>query len=454
VIASRRLVSWWRGRLAEAWSRPELRWLLAIALLSLVLRTVWVLYAARPPQQLHDQLFYLYYGQRIALGLGYTTKVGEPTAYYPIGYPATLAALFALLIHTPLPDNFIRTAAFFQVVIGSATAVLAYLVARRLFDATVGLLAALWIAVFPNLIYHTGTFLSETLFNFVVFAALTVLFWSGWRRGAVAPWRLLVFGGLLGFSALVRPISLLFLPLLPAVWLWGGAGWRRALTQTALVFAVTAAVIAPWTIRNIVVMKSPILVSANLGDDLCIGHHPNATGHFELPDYCFAGYQGLKGPEFEVRRNDETTRKAIRFAVHNPGAELRLLSRKAYLIWEHDHDGILAVESYGYDPFISATLRTALDRTADIFFFVTISLGGLGLLGFLLGPRDPRRVLALLLLLTLAGVPLIFFGGARFHMPAMPLLSIAAAWAVVAAGRTARRLTTQAVIAPAGQPGP
>ena len=60
------------------------------------------------------------------------------------------------------------------------------------------------------------------------------------------------------------------------------------------------------------------LISTNLGDDLCMGHHPGATGHFELPDFCFAGYDTYERPEFEVRRNDENTRKAVKFALHNP----------------------------------------------------------------------------------------------------------------------------------------
>jgi 4-amino-4-deoxy-L-arabinose transferase-like glycosyltransferase len=436
-------LGWWRARAAAWWSTPEARWLTAIALLALALRVVWVLYAARQPQQLHDPLFYALYGERIARGYGYTTISDEPTAYYPIGYPAMLAALFAVVLHTPIPDNLIKTAAFFQVFLGVATVVLVYHVARRLFGATVGLLAALWIAVFPNLIYHTAAILSETLFNFLVLAALAVLFWSGWPRGRLERWQLIAFGALIGLSALVRPISLLFLPLLPAVWLWAGAGWRRASAQTGLVLVTAVAVIAPWSIRNFIVMDAPVIISANLGDDLCMGHYPGATGTFGLPDYCFAGYDNLKRPEYEVRRNNDNIRKAIRFAIHHPRTELKLLSRKAYWLWNHDHDGISAVESYGDDPFINPHLRTALYRIADIFFFTTISLGGLGLAGFVLPPRDPRRVFALLALLTLAGVPLVFFTDARFHVPAMPLLSIAAAWAVVAAARNASRLAAQ-----------
>jgi hypothetical protein len=119
------------------------------------------------------------------------------------------------------------------------------------------------------------------------------------------------------------------------------------------------------------------------------------------------------------------------------------LPHKAKYTWEHDHDGIWAVESYGVDPFLNRDLRTALYRVADIFFFTTISLGGIGLLGFVVPPRDPRRIFALLALLAFAGVPLAFFGDARFHVPAMPLVSMAAAWTVVTAATRAPRLVTR-----------
>ena len=114
------------------------------------------------------------------------------------------------------------------------------------------------------------------------------------------------------------------------------------------------------------------------------------------------------------------------------------MSRKAYHLWKHDHDGLRAVESYGENPFINDRLRTALERIADVFFFVTISLGGIGLAGLVLRPVDPRRLYFLLALLALAGIPLVFFGDARFHVPVMPLLVVPAAWVVVQSVRLLR----------------
>lgn len=424
----------WSKQLRQGWSQPHVRWLAAIMVLAAALRIVWVLYAARLPLGLNDPVFYLGYGNEISNGGGYQTLDGVATAYRPIGYPAALAGVFALVKYTPLPDNLgnlVLAGAFFNVVLGTATVGLVYHVGRRLFSSAVGLLAALWLALFPSIIFHTALLLTETLFNFLVMAAILVLVGASWRHTRLSWVRLAIFAVLVGLATLVRPISLLFLPILPIVWLASGFGWRRSFAYAGLVFVVVAAVLTPWAIRNFIVMDAPIIISTNLGDNLCIGNHPGAPGHFNLAASCFPPSQYLVGTQREVQRNSDNIRNAVTFALTNPGAELKLLSRKAWFLWEDDHDALASAESYGVDEFIDRDLRTALERTADIFYFITISVGGLGLVGLILPPRDGRRLFFLLALLAFAGAPLVWFGHTRFHVPVMPFLVVAAAWAVI-----------------------
>lgn len=431
-----------RSLVQDIWSKPELRWLAVILVLATVLRVIWVLYVAREPQGAHDPIFYLAYGDALSEGRRYALPgtppenpviLGGPTAYYPIGYSAALAAVFALVKYTPIPENLVLANGFFQVFLGVATIALVYEVARRLFSIPVALVASLWLALFPNLIYHTANFLTETLFNFLVMAAILVLVGVSWHQKRLGWARLTIFAILIGLAALVRPISLLFLPILPVVWLAFGFGWRRSLAYAAVVFGVAAAVLTPWAIRNVVVMDAPVVISTNFGDNLCIGHHEGAFGGFDVPETCFqlAEYAGLERPDFEVQRNSDNTRKALTFARNNIVEELKLLSRKAYYTWWRDHDGLFAAESYGDDLFFSPNVRRGLGRLADIYFYITISIGGLGLVGLILSPRDGRRIFFLLALLAFAGVPLVFFGDSRFHVPVMPFLVVAAAWAAV-----------------------
>jgi hypothetical protein len=429
-IASPESWAWWTARLRAAWAQPELRWLALICVVATVFRIWWVLYAARAPQGLHDPLLYDLLARQIASGNGYHYPDG-PTAFYPVGFPALLGGLYFAIEQSFIPDNHVLATAYLQVFLSVATVALTYGVASRLFNATVGLVAAAWLALFPNLIYHMTTYLTETLFLFLVMLAIFLLFGESWRERKIEPWRVIAFGVVLGLSALVRPISVLLIPALLVALFAGGFGWRRAFAYAGASFALMVAVIAPWTLRNIVVMDSPIIISANVGDDLCIGHHRGAPGHFAVPNSCFAGYDDLQRPEFEVERNNDNLRRAIRFALDEPLAELRLLSRKAYYMWEHDHDGIIAAESYGEDGFIDPDARRFLTRTADIYFYATISIGALGLLGLVLRFFDARRFFFLLGLLAFAGVPLVFFGDTRFHVPVMPFLAVTAAWLVV-----------------------
>jgi len=440
-------------RPAAVSSRSHRRWLCAVLILAALLRLAWLLFAARPPQGLHDPSLYVISAIEIAIGNGYSAPDGSPTAYFPVGYPALLGAVFHLVGRfgpSPLPtaeqmaaaargaptDQFApllwdlaAAGAALNLLLGVATVALVYRVGTQLFDRDAGLIAALWVAVFPSLIFHTALLLSETLFCCLVMIVLTLLFSVPWRGPEIRPARLMASGAVLGLAALVRPLSLLILPFLFLVRLQAGSGFRGALRSAALGCAGTLVVMIPWTVRNALVMPEPLLISSNTGDNLCIGHHPGAPGSYTETPYCLADepYAGIPRVEVEVRRNRDNIRKAIRFAAVNPQAELILLGRKAFHLLEHDHDALTVAESWGLDPFIAPWLRRTLERAADGFFFVTLGVALIGMLWIARQPCDPRRLMLLYAFLALILAPLAFFGDPRFHVPALPLLAIAAA---------------------------
>ena len=77
-----------------------------------------------------------------------------------------------------------------------------------------GILAAFGLALYPNLVFHTGALLSETLYNFLFLAFLAVLLARPWPDGLTAR-RVAGAAVLFGLAVLVRPISLAVLPVLP-----------------------------------------------------------------------------------------------------------------------------------------------------------------------------------------------------------------------------------------------
>ena len=93
---------------------------------------------------------------------------------------------------------------------------------------------------------------------------------------------------------------------------------------------------------------------------------------------------------------------------------------------ENDHDGLLASESYGANPFIPSVWRRILEIVANAYFFVALALGLLAVPTFL-GRRRPWRLFFLLAGAALAVQPLIFFGDPRFHVPVLPFVAVLAA---------------------------
>jgi 4-amino-4-deoxy-L-arabinose transferase-like glycosyltransferase len=411
---------------APACTHRERRWLLVIVLTATALRLAWVLYAAREPRGFHDPTLYGVFAARIADGHGYTFANGEATTYYPVGYVGALGAVVRLVGLTPIPENISMTAAVFNLVLGVGTVVLTFEVGRRLFDNRTGLIAAAVVALWPNLIFHTAVILTETLFIFLVMAAVLVLVALpastkriGWRRPAV-------FGVILALSALVRPISLMLLPVLLLVLIVAGTGWRLAIGYVGIATLAVVLVLTPWTIRNVRETDSFVVISTNLGDNLCMSRHAGATGAFQSGSACIVRAKGLKRPEYEVEVNNTNIRRAVQFVRSHPLSEAKLVFLRGYHTVENDHDGLLASESYGANPFIPSVGRRFLEIVANAYFFVAVVLGLLAVPAFL-GRHRPWRLFFLLAAAALAVQPLIFFGDPRFHVPVLPFVAVLAA---------------------------
>jgi hypothetical protein len=218
-------------------------------------------------------------------------------------------------------------------------------------------------------------------------------------------------------------------------WFVAGAGWRRTAAQLAWVLLAVALVLTPWTVRNIVRMHAPIVLSSNLGDTFCISRHHGATGEFE---YCKSDVRKVvrldrvAARDYEVKQANANLKQAVRFVIHHPGEEFTLVFKRAYYAYDHDRDGLTGVESNGADRFLGARLRRTLGIVADVWFFGTLALGIIGLPAFFRDSRtSPRRLFFVLCLLTFAAVPLGLYGLQRFHVPVLPLLCVSAAVPIV-----------------------
>ena len=426
-----------RRVLDSVWGSWPRRVLVLAVVVGFGLRLGWIIYAARPPKGLHDPYFYLDYSRRAVRGGGfYRLADGEPTAYYPIGYPVVLTVAFWFMQHSPFPNHWIAAAAGVNLVFSTASIALAGVLGRRLVGPWVGAVTAVIVALFPSLIFHSATILTETTFNFFFLLALVVVCWRPWSERTPSWGRMLAFGLLLAASIEIRPIALLVLPmLLIALWKVGGA--KVALARFGIVLATVVVVMVPWTVRNEIVMHAFLPIGTTTGDNLCIGNHPGAHGNFAFPPWCFGHDLHVKRPEFETERNTRLTHQALQWAENHPMRELQLIVDRTRWEFASDHDGLSAAQSYGDDPFIPPATATTLGQMADRYFFVVLALAIVGV-PMLLRGGDRRRLLLFLSIVAVVISVWPFFGDPRFHVPINVLMPIPAAMVLVAALRWLR----------------
>jgi len=155
------------------------RVLLVIVAFALAVRVAYVLVAA--PGGVHGPDSVLY--DRIALRLldegRYVAEDhlgGMSQASRPVLFPFVLAGVYAIFGHS------IIAAQIFQSVLGALTCGLTYSLGREAFDRRAGIAAGAGAAIFPQLIYYTGSITTETLHIFLLTASVWLLFAAAKRE--------------------------------------------------------------------------------------------------------------------------------------------------------------------------------------------------------------------------------------------------------------------------------
>jgi 4-amino-4-deoxy-L-arabinose transferase-like glycosyltransferase len=158
--------------------------------------------------------------------------------------------------------------------VGALTIWLIAAVASRSAGPRAGAAAAIVAAIYPPLAFISAYVLSESLYCAIAVGAALVL------QRAVDGAQLrhaVLFGVLAGIGALVRPAMLFFVPL-ALLWLLR----RRHAMAAAVAALACAAVLAPWTIRNLRAYDRFVLIASEGGVTFWTGNHPLARGEGDL----------------------------------------------------------------------------------------------------------------------------------------------------------------------------
>jgi 4-amino-4-deoxy-L-arabinose transferase-like glycosyltransferase len=231
-------------------------------------------------QLMGDAPEYDFEGSLIAHGHFFWTRapygILHASAWKAPGYPAWVGFWYTLLGHHPLAVRLV------QVPLGAVTIVLSWLLARRLFGARVGIAAACVVAVYPFAFQFEELLYPESLATPLTVALLLLIF-----TRAASVRRAALLGVLIGVATLVRP-NTPFIGLAALVCWAIAVGWRRGLLLTATAAVAAACVIAPWSVRNAVVLHGFVPVS--LQDEALYGTFNAQAANDPLYPYAWRAY--------------------------------------------------------------------------------------------------------------------------------------------------------------------
>jgi hypothetical protein len=308
---------WWSGR----W--PARIAALAILLLALGLR-VWEVERTAPYRPINDGNSYIVLAAQVAHHGDYLTSNAPrsgaggsigPTAYFPPGYPYFLAAVDLITGNTSGGSQAVHAARLATAALGTVSVGVIGLLALEAFGAGVAFVAMLIAALYPPLIELAGTPYSENLLVPLELAAV----WAGLRaQRAANPFALLALAGAFaGLATLTHQNGAVILLPLIACAVHGARRWASARTRVGgrsapppmggrgrarsgrslvvrrpaaavlagplVLLASAALTIAPWTIRNAIVLHRFIPVSDENGITLAGTYNPSSAADRQIP---------------------------------------------------------------------------------------------------------------------------------------------------------------------------
>lgn len=401
--------------------------LFATLCLAAGLRTAWLMLVHPNPNdgRFDDTVWYWNTARFIAAGDGFRDPYrGSPTLAWPPGYSAFLGAIFKAFGEG-------RTQAYAaNVVLALITITAVYAAARMLLGSRTAIVAALLLAAWPGQIEFTSLALSEPLFAALFALGLLLVLWLPRCRARSWP-VLLLLAAVVAAAALTRGQGLALVPIACLWWLLCRPGARRWATWSLGLFALTAVMLVPWTVRNERLSGSFVLIASNFGSDFWIGNHAGASGRMatEQP------VPRSEATSRTVAQNEAASSRiavddALAYARSHPAAETRLALTKLRALYESDATAIDWNAAYGDHRNFSSRGDAWLRGSANAFWFDVLALAGIGIAAG--ARRYPREiVLFVAVILSWTAGHVLFFGDPRFHYPLAVVIAPLAALGIV-----------------------
>jgi len=369
-------------------------------------------------------------GKAVAEGRGFS-NLDHLTAIRTPGYPIFLSICYRLC------GPSIIAVRCFQAFIDTITCLLLFLIGRSLFNERIAFIAFGTLAIFPLHLVYIPRLLSEILFTMF----LLLYIWLMIRKWEKYHMLLQIFlGGItLGIATLVRPTAGILLCV--GFWfIWNQYIPRKEKAlNTAVFIAAFTIILLPWLMRNQIVFGHFALTSTT-GTNLWIGNNSSANGGYSFHDD--AKFLFKNEDEFENSKKGFSLVK--QYITSHPWVYPLLEAKKLAHLFSTDFGAMIFLEYQCHPEWNQHPITVKMFKELSFPLWLGLHIPYiviviLGIIGILYHSQKGNLGIQMLLLIiiSLVIVHLIFFGGARFRMPIMPIMILFAAneWNEWRAGR-------------------
>ena len=392
---------------------PLRSFLLFILSLQIVLGIIYIASISYVPAA--DFEWYHRQATNLAQGRSVSTIWGQPTAFWPIGYPMVLSVFYRIF------GSKLIVAQILNIIFSCGIILFAFLLGREVFTEKIARCAALLLAFLPSQIFYVIMPMADTPFSLSVLVLLYLTLKKMTYINAI------LTGVVFGIAALMKPVILFFPLFLFCIRIVRRKKWRPALVHLVLILAIGEAIMLPWQIRNYKTFGSFVLVSNNGGYNMWMGNNENASGGV-LPFSAYIPRDTLLWMKSldEAERDQYSMQQAIKFMKSHPVQATSLAVKKIIHLYFKDSKCVTYGLHDSYEQVPSAILMSMIALTEGYYYSLGIAF--LISLYFLLKREKVSTrtflIVGTILYFTLIYLPFIAEG--RFHMPLLPLFAIVA----------------------------
>ncbi len=314
--------------------------------------------------------------------------------------------LFPLLLSLFIKNGTFRKGQFIflQILLSLLCSFFVFLSVKRLTGGKLALPAALFSVLYPPLVYYPSTLITEMLF--------TALFTAGFfflikrEQGSYVS-NSAVSAVFFALSCYVKSMMLLF----PGVIAVEALIMKKPVKGTLVFLSVFFAVLAPWSIRNTIVLKRFVPMSTEGGITLYWENHKGSSpgkGYRAPDNFDLEAYKGLS----ETGRSDYYLNLGKEFIINNPGRFIALCLGRAWQFLKPAPNRDLSVNS---------GLKEELSRAVFFVFYLPLFIA---LVLSLFICRKPELLILHLAFLYFLGIYSVVAGKTRYRFPLEPMMIV------------------------------